>query len=191
MKVLETELPGVLLLEPKVFGDERGFFMETFHAGRYERFGIFGPFVQDNYSRSVKETLRGLHFQEPQAQGKLVQVLTGEVYDVAVDVRRGSPTFAKWVGVHLSASNRRQLWVPPGFAHGFCVLSASADFFYKCTQPYSPETERAIAWNDPELAIRWPVKAPLLSPKDAAAPQLSAATVLPVYRGPGVVARSR
>ncbi len=183
MKVHETALPGVLLLEPQRFGDDRGFFMETFHARRYAEAGISGTFVQDNFSRSAKGTVRGLHFQEPNAQGKLVQVLAGAVYDVAVDVRRGSPTFGRWVGVELSAENRRQLWVPPGFAHGFCVLSESADFFYKCTDFYSPSTERSIAWNDPELAIPWPVSAPLLSPKDAAAPRLKDAPVLPVFGG--------
>jgi dTDP-4-dehydrorhamnose 3,5-epimerase len=183
VKVHETALPGVLLLEPQRFGDDRGFFMETFHARRYAEAGISGTFVQDNFSRSAKGTVRGLHFQEPNAQGKLVQVLAGAVYDVAVDVRRGSPTFGRWVGVELSAENRRQLWVPPGFAHGFCVLSESADFFYKCTDFYSPSTERSIAWNDPELAIPWPVSAPLLSPKDAAAPRLKDAPVLPVFGG--------
>ena len=128
MNVLATEIPGLLIIEPKVFGDERGFFLETFNAQRYADAGIPGPFVQDNYSRSVKGTLRGLHFQEPQPQGKLVQVVAGAVFDVAVDIRKGSPTFGKWVGVELSADNRRQLWVPAGFAHGFCVLSESADF---------------------------------------------------------------
>ncbi|MGZ3457065.1 MAG: dTDP-4-dehydrorhamnose 3,5-epimerase [Archangium sp.] len=183
MNILQTELPGVLLLEPKRFGDDRGFFMEMFHAKRYAEAGITGPFVQDNFSRSAKGILRGLHFQEPQAQGKLVQVLAGAVYDVAVDIRRGSPTFGRWVGVELSADNRRQLWVPAGFAHGFCVVSESADFHYKCTDFYSPSTERSIAWNDPDLGIPWPVKSPLLSPKDSAAPCLKDAPVLPVYAG--------
>ncbi|HYO74703.1 MAG TPA: dTDP-4-dehydrorhamnose 3,5-epimerase [Archangium sp.] len=183
MNVVKTELPGVLLLQPKRFGDDRGFFMEMFHAKRYEEAGITGPFVQDNFSRSAKGILRGLHFQEPNAQGKLVQVVAGAVYDVAVDVRRGSPTFGKFVGVELSADNRRQLWVPSGFAHGFCVLSESADFHYKCTDFYSPTTERGIAWNDPDLGIPWPVSSPLLSPKDAAAPRLKDAPVLPVYAG--------
>lgn len=183
MNVLKTELPGVLILEPKRFGDDRGFFMELFHAKRYEEAGISGPFVQDNFSRSAKGILRGLHFQEPHAQGKLVQVMAGAVYDVAVDVRRGSPTFGKFVGVELSADNRRQLWVPAGFAHGFCVLSESADFHYKCTDVYTPASERGIAWNDPDLAIPWPVTSPLLSPKDAAAPRLKDAPVLPVYAG--------
>ncbi|NVJ04033.1 dTDP-4-dehydrorhamnose 3,5-epimerase [Myxococcus sp. AM001] len=183
MKVTPLELPDVLLLEPKVFGDDRGFFMEMFHAARFAAVGIPGPFVQDNYSRSAKGTLRGLHFQEPQAQGKLVQVLAGAVYDVAVDVRRGSPTFGQWVAVELSADNRRQLWIPPGFAHGFCVVSDSADFHYKCTALYAPETERSVAWNDPDLAIAWPVSEPLLSPKDAQAPRLRDAPLLPEYVG--------
>jgi dTDP-4-dehydrorhamnose 3,5-epimerase len=183
VKISETELPGVLLLEPKRFGDDRGFFMELFHAKRYADAGLPGPFVQDNFSRSAKGILRGLHFQQPQAQGKLVQVFAGAVYDVAVDIRRGSPTFGKWVGVELSADNRRQLWVPAGFAHGFCVLSESADFHYKCTDVYTPASERGIAWNDPDLGIPWPVKSPLLSPKDSAAPRLKDAPVLPDYTG--------
>jgi dTDP-4-dehydrorhamnose 3,5-epimerase len=184
VKVLQTAIPGVLLLEPKVFGDARGFFLETFHAQRYADAGIPGPFVQDNYSRSSQGTLRGLHFQEPQAQGKLVQVVAGAVFDVAVDVRRGSPTFGKWVGVELSADNRRQLWVPPGFAHGFCVTSESADFQYKCTALYAPQNERAILWNDPELGIAWPLSGePKLSAKDAAAPRLKDAPLLPTYTG--------
>ena len=183
MNVTRTRLPGVLLLEPKRFGDDRGFFMEMFHAQRYAEAGITAPFVQDNFSRSARGILRGLHFQEPNAQGKLVQVLAGAVYDVAVDVRRGSPTFGQWVGVELTADNRHQLWVPPGFAHGFCVLSESADFHYKCTDVYSPASERGIAWNDPDLGIPWPVTSPLLSGKDAAAPRLKDAPLLPVYTG--------
>lgn len=183
MKVIPTELPGVLIVEPKVFGDDRGFFMETFHEKRYADAGIPGPFVQDNYSRSAKGILRGLHFQEPNAQGKLVQVLAGAVYDVAVDIRKGSPTFGRWVAVELSTDNRRQLWIPPGFAHGFCVLSESADFHYKCTTLYSPDTERGVLWNDPDLGIPWPVSTPLLSGKDAKAPRLKDAPVLPVYAG--------
>ncbi|GEL71631.1 dTDP-4-dehydrorhamnose 3,5-epimerase [Myxococcus virescens] len=183
MKVTPLEIPDVLLLEPKVFGDDRGFFMEMFHAARYAAVGIPGPFVQDNYSRSAKGTLRGLHFQEPQAQGKLVQVLAGAVYDVAVDVRRGSPTFGQWVAAELSSDNRRQLWIPPGFAHGFCVVSDSADFHYKCTALYAPETERSVVWNDPDLAIPWPVREPRLSPKDAQAPRLRDAPLLPEYVG--------
>lgn len=179
MKVTATRLPGVLLIEPKVHGDDRGFFFESYQSSRYQAAGIPAAFVQDNLSRSVKGTLRGLHFQEPNGQGKLVQVLRGAVYDVAVDVRRSSPHFGQWVGVELTESNHHQLWVPPGFAHGFCVLSESADFLYKCTSLYSPESERGVAWNDPALAIDWPIRQPLLSPKDAAAPLLRDATVLP------------
>jgi len=181
VKVTELGLPGVLLLEPRIFGDERGFFLETFNVERYSEVGLTLPFVQDNLSRSRKGTLRGLHFQQPQAQGKLVQVLAGAVWDVVADVRRGSPTFGRWLGLELSAENRFQLWVPPGFAHGFCVLSDSADFFYKCTALYAPQHERALRWDDPELGIRWPIDRPTLSAKDAAAPLLSDATVLPDY----------
>jgi len=181
MHVVTTELPGVVVVEPKVWGDQRGFFLETFQAERYAEAGIRGPFVQDNWSRSVRGTLRGMHFQEPHAQGKLVQVVRGAVWDVAADVRRGSPTFGRWVGVELSEENKRQLWVPPGFAHGFVVLSEAADFFYKCTALYRPEAERAVVWNDPDLAIRWPIAEPLLSPKDAAAPRLADAPLLPIF----------
>lgn len=182
MKVTPTELPGVLLVEPQLFGDARGFFLESFHAERYAAAGIPGPFVQDNLSRSTRGTLRGLHFQEPAGQGKLVQVLRGAVWDVAVDVRRGSPTFGAWVGMELNEDTRQQLWIPAGFAHGFCVLSESADFFYKCTAFYTPAAERAVRWDDPALGIRWPVQAPLLSPKDATAPLLADAPLLPLYR---------
>lgn len=182
MRVTPSELPEVLIIEPRVFGDSRGFFYEVFRASRYAEVGIGATFVQDNLSRSGKGTLRGLHFQEPRAQGKLVQVLRGSVFDVAVDVRRGSPTFGSWVGLELSEAQPRQLWIPPGFAHGFCVLSDSADFFYKCTEPYTPEAERSIAWNDPRLGIRWPVSEPVLSPKDRVAPPLEQAPVLPEYR---------
>lgn len=180
VKVTELELPGVLLFEPKVFGDDRGFFLETFHQQRYAEAGLTQPFVQDNLSRSRKGSLRGLHFQEPRPQGKLVQVLDGAVWDVAVDLRQGSPTFGRWLGMELSSANRRQLWVPPGFAHGFCVLSESADFFYKCTDFYAPAHERAIRWDDPDVGIRWPIESPLLSPKDAAAPLLREAAILPM-----------
>jgi dTDP-4-dehydrorhamnose 3,5-epimerase len=183
MKVTETALPGVLLLEPRVFSDDRGFFLETFHQKRYAELGLTLPFVQDNWSHSIKGTLRGLHFQEPNPQGKLVQVITGAVFDVAVDIRTGSPHFGKWVGVELTAENRRQLWVPPGFAHGFCVTSERADFLYKCTALYSPEHDGGILWNDPDIGIDWPVTAPLLSKKDAGAPRLKAAPVLPRYPG--------
>ena len=179
MKVTPQALPEVLLVEPKVFGDARGFFLESFQARRYAEAGIPGPFVQDNLSRSVRGTLRGLHFQEPLPQGKLVTVLRGSVFDVAADVRRGSPTFGRWVGVELSEENHRQLWIPPGFAHGFCVTSDVADFFYKCTELYSPASERTIAWDDPELGIQWPVSQPLLSAKDRAGTTLAQAPVLP------------
>jgi dTDP-4-dehydrorhamnose 3,5-epimerase len=179
LKITETTLPGVLLIEPEVHGDDRGFFFETYHALRYEQAGIPGPFVQDNYSRSSKGTLRGLHFQEPHAQGKLVQVLQGTVFDVAVDIRRGSTTFGRWVGTTLSAQNKHQLWIPPGFAHGFCVISETADFAYKCTDFYSRDSEQTIAWDDPDVAIDWPIDEPLLSRKDAAAPRLSAIQRLP------------
>lgn len=181
MKISKTSLPGVLLLEPKVFGDDRGFFFETYHAQRYAQSGISEQFVQDNYSRSIKNTLRGLHFQEPHAQGKLVQVFQGAVFDVAVDVRLGSPTFKKWFGIELSAENKFQLWIPPGFAHGFCVISETADFCYKCTDFYFADAERCVAWDDPELGIQWPVARPILSKKDASAPRLSASTNLPRY----------
>ena len=181
MKVVATELPEVLLIEPRLHGDSRGFFYESFRTTRYAEAGVTGPFVQDNVSRSVRGTLRGLHFQEPRAQGKLVQVLRGTVWDVAVDVRRGSPRFGRWIGVELSEAVPRQLWIQPGFAHGFCVLSESADFFYKCTELYAPECERSIAWDDPTIGIEWPVGEPLLSPKDRAAPRLADAPVLPTF----------
>ncbi|HVW04222.1 MAG TPA: dTDP-4-dehydrorhamnose 3,5-epimerase [Vicinamibacterales bacterium] len=165
-----TALDGVLVIEPKVFGDSRGFFFEAWHLERYRDLGVPGTFVQDNVSRSVRGTLRGLHVQEPYAQGKLVQVLDGEVFDVAVDVRVGSPTFGRWVGERLSSENHRQMYVPPGFAHGFCVLSESALFSYKCTELYHPETEICIAWDDATVGIAWPITAErLLSPKDATA----------------------
>jgi dTDP-4-dehydrorhamnose 3,5-epimerase len=183
MKVTETALPGVLVIEPRLFSDERGFFLETFSAARYAELGVPSLFAQDNLSRSVRGTLRGLHFQEPNAQGKLVQVTRGTVLDVVVDIRRGSPTFARWVGVELSGEQPRQMWIPPGFAHGFCVTSESADFWYKCTLPYAPDCDRAIRWNDPAIGVVWPVEQPLLSKKDAAAPTLAEAPLLPSYRG--------
>ncbi|MBM4220955.1 MAG: dTDP-4-dehydrorhamnose 3,5-epimerase [Gammaproteobacteria bacterium] len=173
MKVIPTALPEVLIIEAQRFGDARGYFIETFQLQRYQAAGINLPFVQDNLSRSRHGSLRGLHLQNPRPQGKLVSVLEGEVYDVAVDVRLGSPTFGKWVGVTLSAENHRQMWIPPGFAHGFCVTSESALFFYKCTDLYSPESELGILHDDPSLAIPWPVKAPLLSDKDRKNPRLS------------------
>jgi len=187
VKVQQTELPGVLVIEPTVHGDARGFFLESYQQERYAALGVPGPFVQDNLSRSVQGTLRGLHLQEPNPQGKLVQVLQGAVFDVAVDVRRGSPHFGRWVGVELTAENHRQLWIPPGFAHGFCVLSSSADFFYKCTALYAPQAERSVRWDDPQIGIRWPIERPLLSARDAQAPLLKDAPLLPQYRTPGEV----
>jgi dTDP-4-dehydrorhamnose 3,5-epimerase len=166
MRVTTTDIPGVLLIEPDVFRDPRGLFFETYQARRYADAGIPGPFVQDNYSQSLRGTLRGLHYQEPRAQGKLVMVTEGAVYDVVVDVRKGSPSFGRWYATELSAENRRQVYVPPGCAHGFCVTSDQAAFLYKCTDYYAPGTERGIIWNDPALAIPWPVLAPILSAKD-------------------------
>jgi len=178
-QVIPTALPGVLILEPKVFGDARGFFYESFNAQDFARAtGLEVTFVQDNHSRSAQGVLRGLHYQIQQPQGKLVRVTEGEVFDVAVDIRRASPHFGQWVGVNLSADNKRQMWVPPGFAHGFVVLSASADFLYKTTDYYAPAYERCIAWNDPSLAIDWPIQAPpLLAAKDTQAPSLALAEV--------------
>lgn len=167
MKVIETQVAGVKLIEPKVFGDQRGFFLETFQKSRYqELLGMDVEFVQDNHSRSARGVLRGLHFQTAKPQGKLVRVVRGEVYDVVVDIRPDSPTFKKWVGVYLSEENKNQLWVPPGLAHGFVVVSDSADFEYKCTDYYDPSNEGCLLWNDPELGVEWPVSEPLLSPKD-------------------------
>ncbi len=181
MRVEPTALPEVLIIEPRIFKDDRGLFTETFHAERYVAAGLTAPFVQDNASRSIKGTLRGLHFQEPRPQGKLVFTVRGAIFDVAVDIRRGSPNFGRWVGVELNDENRRQLWVPPGFAHGFCALSDLADVVYKCTEVYSPADDRGILWSDPDVGIVWPIEAPLLSPKDAVLPRLSAATALPNY----------
>ena len=166
MKFIETKLKGVVLIEPDVFNDPRGYFLETYHAGKYAGGGIAGPFVQDNFSHSIRGTLRGLHYQLKRAQGKLVMALEGRVFDVAVDIRRGSPTFGQWVGVELSGENKRQLYIPPGFAHGFCVLSETADVLYKCTDIYFPKDERGIIWDDPTLAIAWPIAEPLVSQKD-------------------------
>jgi dTDP-4-dehydrorhamnose 3,5-epimerase len=182
VRVVRTELPGVLLIEPHVYRDGRGFFLETYHADRYREHGIPGPFVQDNRSCSTAGTLRGLHLQLARPQGKLIHVVDGEVFDVSVDVRRGSPTFGRWVSVVLSAENFRQVYVPPGFAHGFCVLSPIAQLEYKCTELYDPTTEIGIAWNDPTLAIQWPVADPLLSDRDARHPTLAAQLdQLPAY----------
>lgn len=166
MNVLTTPLKGVLIIEPKIFGDSRGFFTETYHQKRYQASGIDSLFVQDNLSFSVKHTLRGLHYQICRPQAKLVQVLTGEVFDVAVDLRQGSATFGRWEGVHLSGENRRQLFVPEGFAHGFCVLSDTALFSYKCSDFYAPEDEGGVLWSDPAIGIPWPVSAPIISEKD-------------------------
>lgn len=182
MRVVETELPGVLIIEPDVHSDPRGFFVETYHSEKYGAYGIVGPFVQDNHSRSAGGTLRGLHLQLRRPQGKLVRVIEGEVYDVAVDVRRGSPTFARWVAVTLTADNFRQCYIPPGFAHGFCVVSPIAQIEYKCTDLYDPQGELGIAWNDPALAIPWPVHDPLLSVRDQHQPTLAeAGDRLPVF----------
>ncbi len=174
MNIIKTEIPDVLIIEPKVFGDERGFFMESFNQRQWEEeTGLKTAFVQDNHSRSSKGVLRGLHYQVKQPQGKLVRCVLGEVYDVAVDLRRSSATFGQWIGVVLSAENKRQLWVPEGFAHGFLVLSSSADFLYKTTEYYAPEHERCIRWDDPQLSIDWPIQSPpLLAAKDASAPGL-------------------
>lgn len=172
MEVKQTKLSGVLVIEPKMFRDGRGAFLETWHDERYTALGIPGPFVQDNVSRSVKGVLRGLHFQHPNDQGKLVQVLEGEVFDVAVDVRKGSPTFGEWAGAVLSGENGRQLWIPEGFAHGFCVTNKEAVFAYKCTEYYYRASEHAVRWDDPDIGIEWPMKKPSLSDKDRAAPRL-------------------
>ena len=173
MNVVETNLPGVLVFEPKVFGDERGFFMEIWHAERYEEAGLPSHFVQDNLSFSQRGVLRGLHFQNPDQQGKLVYVLQGEAYDVAVDIRVGSPTFGEWEAVVLSSENKRQLYVPEGFAHGFLVTSSTALFAYKCTARYNAQAEASVLWNDPQIGIEWPVERPVLSEKDRAAPPLA------------------
>ena len=179
MKAHATELPGVLLVEPTVHRDERGFFLETFHAAKYAAAGIPGPFVQDNHSRSVARTLRGLHAQLREPQGKLVRAVEGEIWDVAVDIRPASPTYRRWVGAVLSAENFRQLWVPPGFAHGFVALEDSTDFLYKCTDYYAPEHDRSVLWSDPAIGIEWPLDGidPTISAKDAAAPLLKDAEV--------------
>ena len=179
MHVIETDLPGVLILEPKVFGDARGFFQETWNAKVFADIGIDAQFVQDNHSRSAKGILRGLHYQVQEPQGKLVRVTSGRVFDVAVDIRRSSPHFGRWTGVELSGENKRMFWVPPGFAHGFVALEDETDFLYKCTALYAPQWDRSIAWNDPDIAIDWPLEglAPLLSAKDVAAVALKDAEV--------------
>lgn len=181
MNIAETTLPFTVVLEPEVFGDTRGFFFESFNARRFEQLtGMHASFVQDNHSRSEKNVLRGLHYQIVQPQGKLVRVIAGEVFDVVVDMRRASPAFGRWSGVCLSAENKRHLWVPPGFAHGFLVLSDAAEFLYKTTAYWAPEHERCVRWDDPQLAIDWPLQGlPLLSAKDARGTSFSAAEVFP------------
>jgi dTDP-4-dehydrorhamnose 3,5-epimerase len=184
MKTESTALPGVVLVEPVVHRDSRGFFLETYNERRYREAGITATFVQDNHSRSAKGTVRGLHFQVRRMQGKLVRVVKGEMFDVAVDVRRGSPTFGRWVGAHLSDENFRQIYIPPGFAHGFCVLSDVGEVEYKCTELYEAADELVIAWNDPEIGIEWPASEPLLSAKDKAAPRLAEVLArLPAWEG--------
>jgi dTDP-4-dehydrorhamnose 3,5-epimerase len=172
MKFIETELPGVMVVDPLVHRDERGFFFEVYHEKKFHQAGISVKFVQDNHSQSVKGTLRGLHTQKRHPQGKLIRVLEGEIFDVAVDIRRGSPHFKKWVGVRLSSDNFKMLYVPPGFAHGFCVTSEKAQVEYKCTALYDPADELSLMWNDPAIGVKWPVTAPLLSKKDLAAKPL-------------------
>ena len=181
MKIQTTSIPDVLIIEPAVFGDERGFFYESFNARKFEELtGVATTFVQDNHSKSAKNVLRGLHYQLQQTQGKLVRVVAGEVFDVAVDIRKSSPTFGHWVGVVLSAENKRQLWVPPGFAHGFMVTSESAEFLYKTTDYWAPQFERSILWTDPAIGIEWPIDgAPMLSGKDQVGTPLAEAEVFP------------
>jgi dTDP-4-dehydrorhamnose 3,5-epimerase len=175
MRVIpSTILPGVLVIEPDVREDDRGFFLETYQAERYRDYGIVDAFVQDNHSQSIGGTLRGLHLQLRRPQGKLIRVIEGEIFDVAVDVRRGSPAFGRWVGVNLSAANFKQCFIPPGFAHGFCVVSPNAQVEYKCTDLYDPASEIGIAWNDPAIGIVWPVTEPLVSPRDSRHPTLDA-----------------
>jgi len=180
MNARPTKIPDVLILEPRVFEDSRGYFFESFNSRELAALGIDRPFVQDNQSRSTRGVLRGLHYQIQQAQGKLVRVVRGEVFDVAVDIRKSSPTFGQWVGVRLSEQNKQMFWIPPGFAHGFLVLSESADFLYKTTDFYSPAHERTIRWNDPQLAIEWPLEVePMVSAKDAQGRLLSEAETFP------------
>jgi dTDP-4-dehydrorhamnose 3,5-epimerase len=184
VRVVNTEVPGVLIIEPDVHADDRGYFLETYHAEKYRAHGIDGPFLQDNHSRSGGGTLRGLHLQLRRPQGKLVRAVEGAIYDVAVDVRRGSPTFGRWVAVTLSAENFRQCYIPPGFAHGFCVVTPMAQVEYKCTDLYDPDGELGIAWNDPSLGIPWPVREPILSSRDQRNPTLrDVAGHLPVWAG--------
>ena len=183
MNYSKTSLPGVLLIEPDVFKDDRGFFLETYHQKRYSEEGIAKSFVQDNRSHSTRNVLRGLHFQLRNPQAKLVYVTMGEIFDVAVDIRRGSPTFGKWEGVYLSSENNRQIFIPEGFAHGFCVLSDTADVLYKCSDLYNPDYEFGVLWSDPAIGIEWPVAAPIISLKDGQYPPLGRITddLLPSY----------
>jgi dTDP-4-dehydrorhamnose 3,5-epimerase len=182
VKTVSTDLPGVVIIEPRVFSDARGFFFESYHADRYAQAGLPAVFVQDNHSSSVKGTIRGLHYQLHRPQGKLFRVLRGTVFDVAVDIRRGSPTFGRWTGVELSAENKRQLFIPGGFAHGFCVTSDGAEVEYKCTDVYVSDDQRGVLWNDPTIGIRWPVRDPVLSDQDKGFLPLTAKRDdLPIY----------
>jgi dTDP-4-dehydrorhamnose 3,5-epimerase len=182
MKVIETELPGVLVIEPKVFEDERGFFFESYHAKRYQEAGVHAQFVQSNYSRSVRGVLRGMHYQLAKPQAKLVQVSSGTVLDIAVDIRRGSPSFGRWVAWELSAENKRQIYIPEGFAHGFYVLSDTADLIYLCSDYYAPAEERGVRWDDPDIGIRWPEGKRIVAAKDQKWPRLKdLEDDLPVY----------
>lgn len=185
MNVIPTDLDGVIIIEPEVFGDQRGFFFESYHHHRYAEAGIEDAFVQDNISFSLRNTLRGLHYQYPRAQAKLVQVLKGKIFDVIVDIRYGSPTFGRWTGAVLSFENKRQLYVPAGFAHGFCVLSETALFHYKCSDVYTPENEGGIYWDDPQLGIDWPLRSPTLSDRDQKLQRLCDVNprYLPAYSG--------
>ena len=184
MRFRPTDLPGVVLVDPDVHRDDRGFFLEAYHAEKYRAGGIDGPFVQDSHSRSIGGTLRGLHLQRRHPQGKLIRVIEGEIFDVAVDVRRGSPSFGRWMGVTLSAENFVQCYIPPGFAHGFCVISPVAQVEYKCTDLYDPSSELGIAWNDPAIGIAWPVERPRLSARDQNHPTLAQAfDLLPEWTG--------
>ena len=184
MKFIETSLPGCVVIEPQVFGDSRGFFYESYNEAKYREAGIDRRFVQSNVSRSARGVLRGLHYQWPNPQGKLVSVLDGEVFDVAVDIRRGSPTFGQWAGVMLTAENHRHFWIPEGFAHGFCVLSEFATFSYQCTDLYDAKADGGVRWNDPAIGVDWPISDPLLSDKDGKAPLLADVAVdrLPEYK---------
>lgn len=181
MKFHDTALPGVKIVEPTVFPDDRGYFHEIHHRDKFIDAGIDVTFVQDNHSHSTKGTIRGFHFQEPNAQGKLVRAVNGEILDVAVDIRRGSPHFGKWISQILSSENKLQMWVPAGFAHALCVLSETADVIYKCTDVYAPQDEHSIIWDDPDIGVDWPIAMPTLSAKDLAAPTLENSPILPEY----------